>query len=110
MSTTTTSTKFSEFLTSKKLDARRVRHASAALEKFTVEDRAITHGRKHKKGDAKAEKKKLTHSGRPVTDRSLQAALTGKSISGPQKTRLLRAVNRILEQKKQEAVTLDKLF
>ena len=93
-----------------KLDARRVRHASAALEKFTVEDRAINHSRKHKKGDAKAEKKKLTHSGRPVTDRSIQAALSGKAISGPQKTRILRAVNRLLEQKKQDAVTLDVLF
>jgi hypothetical protein len=111
MSTTpATSTKFSEFLTSKKLDARRVRYASAAIEKFTAEDRTINHARKHKKTEGKVEKKKLTHSGRPLTDRGLQAALSGKAISGPQKTRILRAVNRLLEQKKQEAVTLDKLF
>ena len=113
MSTTATPatpTKFATFVATKKLDTRRVRYASAALEKFTPEDRTINHARKHKKTEGKVEKKKLIHSGRPLTDRGLQAALIGKSISGPQKTRILRAVNRVLEQKKQEVVTLDVLF
>ena len=36
--------------------------------------------------------------------------MTGKDISGPQKTRLLRAVNKVLEWKKQEQVELAALF
>lgn len=105
--------KFSEFLASKKIDARRVSYASEALEKLRPEDRAIRLTRKHKKAEAsKAEggEKKKPRSGRPLTPRALGAALSGKSISGPQKTRILRAVNRILEQKKQEPVALDVLF
>ncbi|MFO0659407.1 MAG: hypothetical protein U0165_06210 [Polyangiaceae bacterium] len=101
--------KFSDFITSKKLDARRVLSASAAIEKLRPEDRAIRLARRNKTEKKDAEKKK-PRSGRPVTDRAIAAALSGKAISGPQKTRLLRAVNRILEQKKQEPVTLDVLF
>jgi hypothetical protein len=37
-------------------------------------------------------------------------ATAGKPVSGPAKTRLLRAVNRLLEQKKQAAVDLKTLF
>jgi len=50
------------------------------------------------------------HSGRPVTQRALDAVLTGGGVSGPTKSRILRAVNRILEQKKQEPVDLKALF
>ncbi|HEY5242789.1 MAG TPA: hypothetical protein VIJ22_15025, partial [Polyangiaceae bacterium] len=49
-------------------------------------------------------------SGRPVTDRAMQAALTGGAVSGPTKTRILKAVNHLLEQKKQEKVDLRLLF
>jgi len=45
-----------------------------------------------------------------VTPRALEAALSGKSVSGPAKTRLLRAVNAVLEQKKLEKVELRTLF
>lgn len=105
--------KFAEFLTSKKLDARRVRYASAEIEMLRPEDRAIRlSARNAKKGDgAKTQgEKKKPRSGRPLTDRALKAALAGQSISGPQKTRFLRAVNLLLGQKKQEAVALDVLF
>lgn len=105
--------KFAEFLTSKKIDARRVRFASESLEKLHPEDRAIRWARKHKKGEAsKAEggEKKKPRSGRPITARAMSAALAGQKISGPQKTRMLHAVNHILAQKKQEAVALDALF
>jgi hypothetical protein len=105
--------KFAEFLASKKIDARRVRNASESLEKLQPEDRKIRWARKHKKGEAsKAEggEKKKPRSGRPITARSMNAALAGQRISGPQKTRLLKAVNHILAQKKQEAVALDALF
>jgi hypothetical protein len=36
--------------------------------------------------------------------------MTGKEVSGPMKTRILKAVNHILEQKKQEKVDLRALF
>ena len=49
-------------------------------------------------------------SGRAVTPRLLSAAQTGATLSGPQKTRLLRALNRVLEQKKREPVELRKVF
>ena len=45
-----------------------------------------------------------------MTDRTLHAALIGKSISGPAKTRILRAVNALLEQKKLAKVELSALF
>jgi hypothetical protein len=105
--------KFSEFLASKKIDARRVRYASADIEKLRLEDRKIRWARKHKKGEAsKAEggEKKKPRSGRPITARAMSAALAGQRISGPQKTRLLKAVNHLLTQKKQDAVALDALF
>ena len=107
-------TKFGVFLASKKLDARRLLIASDEIEKLRPEDRAIRLTRKNSKGDDKkpapdADKKK-PRSGRPITPRSISAALVGKPLSGPIKTRLLRAVNRLLEQKKQEPVALDLLF
>lgn len=107
--------KFSEFLTSKKLDPRRVLSASEAIEKLRPEDRAIRLARRLKKPDApkaaaEAGDKKKPRSGRPLTRRAMNSALAGQPLSGPQKTRFLRAVNRLLEQKKQEPATLDLLF
>lgn len=101
--------KFSDFITSKKLDTRRVLSASFAIEKLRPEDRTIRLAKRNKSEKKDAEKKK-PRSGRPITPRAMAAALIGKSISGPQKTRMLHAVNRVLEQKKQEPVTLDVLF
>ena len=49
-------------------------------------------------------------SGRPVTPRALATALKGGELSGPAKSRLLKAVNHILEQKKQEKLELKALF
>jgi len=40
----------------------------------------------------------------------VQLAASGAVISGPQKTRLLRAVNHLLGQKKKDPVDLRKLF
>lgn len=102
--------KFSDFIAEKKLDLRRVRLASVALEKLRPEDRVIRLAHKNK-GEGKAAGA-ITgrRSGRPITPRALDAANAGKSLTGPQKTRLLNAVNRVLEQKKQPAVALDALF
>jgi hypothetical protein len=112
-----TKTKLSEFLASKKIDPRRILAASAELENHRTEDKAILLARRRKKagGDAAAKIpeeliKKKPRSGRPVTPRSIQAALSGKKISGPQKTRILKAINKVLETKKQEPVGLDLLF
>jgi hypothetical protein len=49
-------------------------------------------------------------SGRPITARLVKAAETGKPVAGPAKTRLLRALNHVLGQKKQQSVDLKTLF
>ena len=108
-------TKFADFIKEKNIDPRRILVASAEIERFLPADRAIKLARTkaRKSEDKKKEGLALQkpRSGRPVTDRSLQAALGGtKSLAGPQKTRLLRAVNKVLEWKKQDAVELGALF
>jgi hypothetical protein len=107
--------KLEQFLTENKLDRRRIVASSHAIEDLRPEDRAARLAKRQSKdapakpaeGDAKPAKRR---SGRPVTERLLNDALAGKAITGPAKTRLLRAVNRILEQKKQKAVDLKALF
>lgn len=109
-------TKFADFLSEKKIDPRRLIAASRDLERFRVEDRKIRLAKsaarksedsnKKKEGDAA----KKPRSGRPVTQRAIDAAVVGKTVSGPTKTRILRAVNRLLEQKKQEKIELAALF
>ncbi|MCC6555097.1 MAG: hypothetical protein IT372_19185 [Polyangiaceae bacterium] len=109
-------TKFADFLTEKKIDTRRVIAASRALEKFRLEDRKVrlAKARARKSEDAAKKKEgvelKKPRSGRPVTQRAIDAAQVGKAVSGPTKTRILRAINRVLEQKKQEKVELVALF
>lgn len=109
-------TKFSDFLSQTKIDPRRVFAASRALERFRLEDRKtrLAKATARKSEDAAKKKEgielKKPRSGRPVTQRAWEAALIGKTISGPMKTRILRAVNRVLEQKKQTAVELSALF
>lgn len=107
-------TKFATFLKDKKVDPRRILTISHKLELLRPEDRAIRLSKRtlrntegDKKGPAETRE---ARSGRPVTPRALDAALTGKSVSGPAKTRLLRAVNALLEQKKIEKVELRALF
>lgn len=112
------STKFAAFITEKKLDKRRIVAASQKIESLRPEDRSIKLAKRTAKakaaagGDAadKGAAPTKPRSGRPVTSRAIDAALTGKSLTGPQKTRLLRAVNAILEQKKAGAVELSALF
>jgi hypothetical protein len=103
--------KFADFLASKKLDPRRILAASHKLETFQREDRAIKLA-KRTKGEGENAKKETRkpRSGRPVTQRAMSAALAGGAISGPTKTRILNAVNHILEQKKQDKVELKVLF
>ncbi|HVY31705.1 MAG TPA: hypothetical protein VHB79_34455 [Polyangiaceae bacterium] len=107
--------KFAQFLTDNKIDPRRVAAASRKLERLRPEDRAKKLARRNaKKSEAKpaegAEKPTKPRSGRPATPRLLSAATAGKPVSGPAKTRLLRAVNAVLEQKKKSATDLKTLF
>lgn len=116
------SSKLAQFLAAKKLDARRLLVASKKLEGLRPEDRMIKLQKRRpaaasggegggEGGEAaKKEPPKKPRSGRPVTWRALAAAMKGAPLSGPTKTRILRAVNHLLEQKKGEKVDLKTLF
>jgi len=108
-----TTSKFAQFIATKKLDARRIIAASHRLERLVPEDRLIRLNKRRARGaeatDAPKETRK-PHSGRPISDRAMRAALAGALLSGPAKTRLLKAVNHLLEQKKQDKVDLKTLF
>ena len=93
--------KFAEFIESNKIDPRRLMAASRKLEQLRPEDRALKVAKA--KGDEEAKAKK-PRSGRAITQRLLNEATAGKKVSAPAKARLLRAVNRVLEQKKKDAV------
>lgn len=106
--------KFSEFLTANKIDPRRILAASFELERLRPEDRAKRLAKRLAKASeakpAEGEAPKKPRSGRPVTRQVIERAVEGKAVPGPAKTRLLRAVNRILEQKKKDGVDLRALF
>ncbi|HEY1954202.1 MAG TPA: hypothetical protein VGH28_01280 [Polyangiaceae bacterium] len=106
-------TKLATFLSSKKIDPRRVISASHALETLQPEDRKIKLNRRNAKGEGsegKPKEERKPRSGRAVTRRAMDAALSGKSVSGPTKNRIVRAVNHLLEQKKGEKIDLRALF
>jgi len=107
--------KFSQFIKDNGIDARRLLVASKRVERLTPEDRLLRGARRRGKagGEKAAEGAAAAgkpRSGRPVTRRLLDSATEGKPIPGPAKTRLLRAVNRVLEQKKKSSVELKALF
>lgn len=105
--------KLATFLASKKIDPRRLMSASHTLETLRTEDRTIKLNRRAARGaegEAKPKEERKPRSGRPVTPRAMAAALSGGSISGPTKNRILRAVNHLLEKKKAEKVDLRALF
>lgn len=108
------STKFSEFLSSKGIDARRLVSASKEIEKHQADDKALVAKKKAMKEgklekDAEVQKQK-PRSGRPVTMPSLTKAMTGRPVTGATKTRIVRAVNAVLAQKKKGEATLKDLF
>ena len=110
-------TKFGKFLEDNKIIAPRLKAASTKLERLTVQDRAFLADVARKKSlagrknaaNVSVEKRKL-HSGRPVTLRLIEDATLGKPVSGPAKTRLLRAINHILAQRKKPALGIRDLF
>jgi hypothetical protein len=113
MGSPTMATKLAGFLATNKIDPRRLIAASRSIERLRPDDRAIRLARRRKGkegGDAGEAPKGKPRSGRPVTARLISDASAGKAIAGPAKTRLLRAVNRILEQRKKDPVDLRTLF
>ncbi len=106
-------TKLESFLSSNKIDQRRLVAVSKRLERLQPEDRAIRlkqrQARKREDGK-KPEGLAKPRSGRPVTPMSLKRAFQDERLSGPAKNRILRAVNHILETRKDKAVALDALF
>lgn len=106
-------TKLDTFLAEQKIDPRRIVAASRQLERLRPEDRAIKlkHLQARKKEDGKKpEGLGKPRSGRALAEVTVRNAVTGGRISGPTKTRILRAVNLILEQRKNEPVALEALF
>ncbi len=106
--------KFAGYLKENKIDPARVVYASQQIEKFTPEDRAIKLAKRQSRGKeddaAKAARTKKPRSGRPVTTQLVTRALKGETLTGPQKTRILRAVGRVAEQKKLGEVAITNLF
>jgi len=110
--------KFAQFLQDNKIDPRRLLVVSKRIERLGPTDRRIKLEKARAKSGAAAapaaegEKPapQKPHSGRPITPRLLEAASNGKPVAAPAKTRLLRAVNSMLEQKKKAAVELRALF
>jgi hypothetical protein len=109
--------KLNEYLKKNKIDARRVLVASKSIERLQAEDRKIFAAKKTAKGADEAAKEaakelasKKPRSGHPVTAPSLSKALAGRGVSGPTKTRIVRAVNALLTAKKKPEATFADLF
>jgi hypothetical protein len=109
-------TKFAQFITARKLDPRRILAVSHRLEGLQPEDRIIRLNKRRVRkasgdgGEAPPKETRKPRSGRPVTPRALDAAVHGREISGATKTRILRAINHLLELKKLDKVDLRALF
>jgi len=108
--------KIEDFLKEKKIDPRRLLVASTELERLRLEDRKLRLAKRSARKSEDAAKKKeglalkKPRSGRPVTQEAITAAFAGKTISGPQKTRILRALNHVLVAKKLEKIELAAIF
>jgi hypothetical protein len=109
-------TKFAQFLQDNKIDPRRLGIASRKLEALRPEDRKAKLAKRQAKAAGKpateegAKEATKRRSGRPVTPQLVAAAQAGKPVSGAAKTRLLRALNNVLESKKKSAVDLRAIF
>ena len=109
--------KLQDYLKQQKIDSRRLLAASHKLEASRPEDRVTRLAKKRAKGGDESAKeaaaKKPPHSGKPLTVPTLDRALSadsGSKVSGSAKTRILRALNSLLTQKKQPEATLRDLF
>ncbi|GAC1553232.1 MAG: hypothetical protein NVS3B10_15080 [Polyangiales bacterium] len=105
--------KLEAFLADKKIDRRQLLAVSKDLEALRPEDRTLRLAKRNgakSEDDKKVKETRKPRSGKPITPAALVKILAGKPISGPTKTRLLRAVNAILERKKQTKVDLGTIF
>jgi hypothetical protein len=105
--------KLEDYLKQQNVDPRRLLAASHALEASQPEDRATRLAKKRAKGGDETVKEaaaKKPRSGKPLSQPTLNRALAGQSVSGAAKTRLLRALNSVLGQKKKGEATLRDLF
>lgn len=105
--------KLEAFLSEKKIDRRRLIAASRKAERLRPEDRAIRlvqrQARMQEDGK-KPEGLAKPRSGRPVTQIAIDKVYAGKPVSGPTKNRILRAINQVLELRKQKPVEYADLF
>ncbi len=107
------SSKLQEFLTAQKIDQRVLVAVSSDVESLRPEDRALRLVRKRgakEEGDKKPAAGKKGRSGKPVNVTTLSKIFAGKPVSGATKTRVLRAVNAVLERRKKDKVELAALF
>ena len=106
--------KLQDYLKNQNIDPRRVLAASHTLEASRPEDRATRLAKKRAKGGDESAKeaaaKKPAHSGKPLSRPTLDRALAGQSVSGSAKSRVLRALNVVLGQKKKGEASLKDLF
>lgn len=105
--------KLQDYLKNQNIDPRRILAASHTLEASRPEDRATRLAKKRAKGGDEAAKEaaaKKPRSGKPLSRPTLDRALAGQSVSGSAKTRLLRALNVVLGQKKKGEASLKDLF
>ncbi len=107
--------KLSDFLEQQGISQRQLLASSKKLESLRSEDYAIRLAKRRvRAGSAsdaeKAQAETKGRSGKPVSQPSLSQALKGEKISGPAKTRIVRAINQVLKQKKKDEVELRALF
>jgi len=105
--------KLQDYLTKNKISLRRLTSASGQIERLSDEDRKIKRARKLAKGGDEGSKELATQkprSGRRLNPATVTRAAAGTTISGPAKTRVLRAVNSVLAQRKKPEVKLSDLF
>jgi len=107
--------KLEQFLTDKKIDRRQLITVSKHLENLQPEDRTIRLAKRQGKVEGADEKTKAAgkakpRSGRPITPVALDKIVAGKDVTGPTKTRLLKAINTILERRKQPVAAITDVF
>jgi hypothetical protein len=102
--------KLETFLTQNKIDTRVLLVASKKIEALRPEDRAVKLAKRVKAEGEKSKETRKPRSGRPVSPVALARIFAEKAVNGPTRTRVLRAVNAVLERKKKPVVDLGALF
>ena len=93
--------KLSDYLKKNKIDARRVKSASRALEQLQPEDRVVRLARKQAATDESKKElaAKKRRSGRTLSQPTLDRALAGGALTRKSRARVVRAVNVVLALK-----------